>query len=32
MLIGQAAMAFTHFFGVEAPRERDDALRALIQS
>jgi shikimate dehydrogenase len=32
MLIGQAAIAFTHFFGAEAPRERDDALRALIQS
>jgi shikimate dehydrogenase len=32
MLIGQAAIAFTHFFGAEAPRNRDDALRALIQS
>ncbi|EJL23414.1 shikimate dehydrogenase [Novosphingobium sp. AP12] len=32
MLIGQAAIAFTHFFGAEAPREHDDALRALIQS
>ncbi|EIZ81131.1 shikimate 5-dehydrogenase [Novosphingobium sp. Rr 2-17] len=30
MLIGQAAVAFTHFFGAHPPRDRDDALRALI--
>ena len=32
MLIGQAAVAFEHFFGQPAPREHDAALRArLIQ-
>lgn len=30
MLIGQAAAAFQLFFGVEAPRESDGALRALL--
>lgn len=30
MLIGQAAAAFTIFFGVEAPREHDDELWALL--
>ncbi|MFC0206222.1 shikimate dehydrogenase family protein [Novosphingobium soli] len=30
MLIGQAAIAFGHFFGAQAPRDRDAALRALI--
>jgi shikimate dehydrogenase len=30
MLIGQAAVAFELFFGVEAPRDRDDELRALL--
>ncbi|MEZ5710149.1 MAG: shikimate dehydrogenase [Blastomonas sp.] len=30
MLIGQAALAFELFFGKAPPRERDDALRALL--
>ena len=30
MLIGQAAAAFAYFFGVEAPREHDAHLRALL--
>jgi shikimate dehydrogenase len=30
MLIGQAALAFELFFGVEPPRERDEELRALL--
>jgi shikimate dehydrogenase len=30
MLIGQAAVAFTHFFGVAPPREYDDELRAKL--
>ncbi|MGJ3648318.1 shikimate dehydrogenase [Sphingomonas sp. GlSt437] len=30
MLIGQAALAFELFFGQAPPRERDDALRALL--
>lgn len=30
MLIGQAAVAFELFFGAVAPREHDEALRALI--
>ncbi|WP_298671060.1 shikimate dehydrogenase [uncultured Sphingomonas sp.] len=30
MLIGQAAMAFELFFGQPAPREHDEALRALL--
>lgn len=31
MLIGQAALAFRGFFGVDPPRENDDAqLRALL--
>ncbi|AJP73597.1 shikimate dehydrogenase [Sphingomonas hengshuiensis] len=30
MLIGQAALAFELFFGAEPPRDRDDALRALL--
>ena len=30
MLIGQAATAFTHFFGRPPPREHDAALRALL--
>ncbi len=30
MLIGQAAAAFELFFGAAPPRERDDALRALL--
>lgn len=30
MLIGQAAAAFERFFGQPAPREHDDALRALL--
>lgn len=30
MLIGQAAAAFAHFFGVEAPREGDDELRERL--
>lgn len=32
MLIGQADIAFTHFFGKKPPREHDTALRALILS
>lgn len=31
MLIGQAAVAFRHFFGVEPPRARDAELRALLR-
>ena len=30
MLIGQAALAFELFFGQPTPRDRDDALRALL--
>lgn len=30
MLVGQAAVAFRLFFGVEAPRDSDGALRALL--
>lgn len=30
MLIGQAALAFELFFGKAPPRDRDDALRALL--
>lgn len=30
MLIGQAALAFTHFFGARPPRARDGELRALL--
>jgi shikimate dehydrogenase len=30
MLIGQAALAFDIFFDAQAPRERDDELRALL--
>ena len=30
MLIGQAALAFELFFGQAPPRDRDDALRALL--
>jgi shikimate dehydrogenase len=30
MLIGQAAEAFFHFFGVAAPREHDAELRARL--
>lgn len=30
MLIGQAAAAFTHFFGVEPPREHDAELRERL--
>ena len=30
MLIGQAAIAFKHFFGEEAPREHDRELRGLL--
>ncbi|UZK65232.1 shikimate dehydrogenase [Sphingomonas sp. M1-B02] len=30
MLIGQAALAFELFFGVEPPRDRDEELRALL--
>ena len=30
MLIGQAALAFELFFDAEPPRDRDDALRALL--
>ena len=30
MLIGQAAIAFRHFFGAPAPREHDAELRALL--
>ncbi len=32
MLIGQAALAFEIFFGAAPPRERDDALRAVLTS
>jgi shikimate dehydrogenase len=32
MLIGQAAIAFAHFFGQSAPREHDAELRALLTS
>lgn len=32
MLIGQAALAFELFFGAAPPRERDEALRALLTS
>lgn len=32
MLIGQADVAFTHFFGARPPREHDAELRALILS
>lgn len=32
MLIGQAAVAFTHFFGAAPPRDHDAELRALILS
>ena len=32
MLIGQAAAAFTHFFGVEPLREDDAALLALLRA
>ncbi|GGB38695.1 shikimate dehydrogenase (NADP(+)) [Sphingomonas metalli] len=30
MLVGQAAVAFAILFGAEPPRDRDDALRALL--
>ncbi len=30
MLIGQAAVAFHHFFGADAPREHDAELRAML--
>lgn len=30
MLIGQAAAAFRHFFGTDAPREHDAELRAML--
>ncbi len=30
MLIGQAALAFDIFFDAQAPRDRDDELRALL--
>lgn len=30
MLVGQAATAFRHFFSVDAPREQDAELRALL--
>ena len=30
MLIGQAALAFEKFFGVEPPRDRDQELRAML--
>jgi hypothetical protein len=30
MLIGQADVAFTHFFGAQAPRYRDAELRQLL--
>jgi shikimate dehydrogenase len=30
MLIGQAALAFDIFFDAQAPRERDEELRALL--
>jgi shikimate dehydrogenase len=32
MLIGQAATAFTHFFGATAPREHDAELKELLTS
>lgn len=32
MLIGQADVAFTHFFGARPPREHDAQLRALLQA
>ena len=32
MLVGQGAVAFELFFGVEPPRERDDELRALLMN
>jgi len=32
MLIGQAAVAFEHFFGAAPPREHDAELRALLTS
>jgi shikimate dehydrogenase len=32
MLIGQAALAFQHFFGAPAPRQHDAELRALLTS
>ena len=32
MLIGQAAAAFTHFFGVEPPREHDAELRERLMA
>lgn len=32
MLIGQAGIAFELFFGVAPPRERDEALRALLSA
>lgn len=32
MLIGQAAVAFRHFFGADAPRERDADLRAMLSA
>jgi shikimate dehydrogenase len=32
MLIGQAAIAFEHFFGAPAPRQHDAELRALLTS
>ncbi len=32
MLIGQAATAFTHFFGQPAPRQHETALRKLLTS
>ena len=31
MLVGQAAPAFRAFYGAEAPRDRDAALRALLE-
>jgi shikimate dehydrogenase len=30
MLIGQAALAFDIFFDAQAPRDRDEELRALL--
>ncbi|HVF94516.1 MAG TPA: shikimate dehydrogenase [Sphingomonas sp.] len=30
MLVGQAAVAFSLFFGVEPPRDRDEELRAIL--
>jgi shikimate dehydrogenase len=30
MLIGQAALAFELFFGVEPPRDREDELREAL--